>query len=181
MENKYIFKLLTKTILIIGVPLFGGILCGAGLEWFMPSEFCFTYLTQEEIYRNNQELLIKAILYGVVSFGLYSGYFIFTFGNIVGQALVLLYFNYGIEGIQAGFLPHAGIELISCIMSSIVPIFLWLLIFDTFIRKTELLRKKVVMRGMVILLLCIITMIALCYGAAYIESNITEMYWLEKL
>lgn len=181
MENKHVIKMLLKALVAISVIFIVGVLSGVVLECIMPGEFKFSYLSEEEIYNNNIKALFRAIIYGLASLGLYACIFIFTFGNVIGQALAVTFLNHGMEGVVYGFFPHAGVELISCIFAAVVSIYIWLVILNTFIKKVDLSRKKIAMKSVAVALVCIVAMCVLCKVAAYIECNITESYWLEKL
>lgn len=181
MENKHLIRTLFKSLAIIGIVFFIGVSIGVIFEYLIPSEFNFNYLSQEEIYNNNIISLFRTVTYGFVSFGLYAGLFIFTLGNIIGQALAVIYLNYGIEGVVYGFFPHASIELIACTFAATVPIYFWMMIFNTFVKKVELSKRKIIITSLWILVITVVMMCVLCKMAAYIECNITENYWLEKL
>lgn len=181
MENKHVIKVLIRALGVICVIFIIGVISGVVLEYLMPSEFNFNYLSRQEIYNNNIESLFKAIIFGLMSLGVYACFFIFTFGNVIGQAMAVIYSNYGMDGVIFGFFPHAGVELLSCILSATVSIYFWLLIFNTFIKKVELSKKRVVLKSVTAVVVCIIAMWCFCYVAAYIECNITEGYWLERL
>ena len=177
MENKTIKRCVKRSILLLSVAFFLGMIFGAVLEKTVPSDYKFTILSEEEIYTNNITALKQTIVYGFLSFGLYSVYFCFIFGKIVGQGLGIFFSNFGVNGVIYGFLPHAGIEAVSCLCAAVIPVFGWNIILNTFLKKSDIVKKKMVFRSIVIMLVTAVMVFLTCHLAAYIEYNVTEMFW----
>ncbi len=177
MENKIIKRAIEKSILILGFTLFLGIVLGVIFEKAIPSEYNFTILSEKDIYSNNITTLKQTIGYGFLSFGVYSVYFCFIFGRLVGQGVTILFSNYGINGIVYGFLPHAIIETASCICASVLSMFWWNIILNTFFKKNNILKKRILPKTFVIMTIIAVLTLFFCCLAAYIEYNITEMFW----
>lgn len=104
-----------KSVSILSMAFLGGIILGIVFEKTIPSEYNFIILSEREIYNNNISTLRQTIGYGFLSFGLYSVYFSFIFGKLIGQGVAILFSNYGTNGVIYGFLPHAVIETVSCL------------------------------------------------------------------
>lgn len=177
MENKIVKHCIKKSILILSVAFLGGMILGMVLEKAMPSDYNFTILSEKDIYNNNITTLKQTIGYGFLSFGLYSVYFCFIFGKLVGQGMAILFGNYGINGVIYGFLPHAVIEAASCLCAAVLPMFWWNIILNTFLKKNNIVKKKIMFRTLVIMSVIGILVVSFCYLAAYIEYNVTEMFW----
>lgn len=179
MENKIIRQCINKSILILSLVFLGGMIFGIVFEKVAPSDYNFVMLSEQDIYINNINALKRTIGYGFLSFGLYCYYFFFIFGNLIGQGGEILYGGYGTEGVIYGFLPHAVIETISCLLAALIPVFFWIVILNAFLKKNDMdiSKKKVAFRSIFLIILTACAVFFTCRAAAYIEYNVTEMFW----
>ncbi|MCR5667543.1 MAG: stage II sporulation protein M [Lachnospiraceae bacterium] len=180
MEKKILLKSIVRTLIIIQIVFIVGSLMGVVLEMIYPSEYTIQILKEEEIFQNNINILFKVNTVGIASVGIWCIFFIFMLGKTVGESVFLIYENYGWIGICKGFIPHAVLEIISCFLGAMLPLFVWQIIIRGFFRKSSVNKRYLVISSIGICVFGLVMMYILCRVAANLEFNVSEIYWKTK-